>query len=612
MADVPYVLPPEEIDRLRAEREARAEASAYLASQGVAGYTPANAAASMPVSSPAIPPGAFDPPAPPAPPAPPPAGKPSVLGKVARGVAVDTAGMLLGGPVGGMIVRGATSENPMAKAPPPKREEIPPGAFDPPAPPPAAEEDDLVLSNGGGARGRGGMVIPAGMYPDSMTTSKRVGKEVPLESKRAMNASTSLELGAAEKERDAAQSYYQNTRDLYAAHMKATEDARVAHAAVQANRDAEVNRRLAEIEALNKQAQGRPEDLWTDRSALASMIGAIATGIGLASGSVGGAVAGATSGNLMQTFINQDINAKLKSQKSAGDRAARQTDLLGHYIQKFGQEDKAIDATRLAYYDNVLQQMDMYKAEHAAQVSQAKYDAVRADILARRADTVNKLHAQETDDVSQQYREQWHNMQVVGGTGGSDGFAEAHKPGHTVVLPPSDATGGKSVRVAVGEQETAQRLQKEAAYVGRLTDINNRAVILRNQVREAASKPSMESAHTAANARRELLRLEQEKSKLLSSKDAQGVLKEAEYLRTMDVEVGLTNVDILADTNKQLRRENEHMTKGLQQSIKAASGSVVKQGFVRDKHGALKKVQLETGKFYEPEILAPEVDDEVK
>ena len=610
MADIPMVLPPEEIDRRRAAEEARAEAAAYLASHGVAGYTPAGAPASMPVSQ-AIPPGAFDPPRPPAAPAPmpAPAGKPSMAGELAKGVAIRAGGMLLG-PAGAVVAHNATTPNPFAPQQEPKKPvEYPPGTFDVPAPPPAEEDGDLIVPPG--ARGRTGVVIPAGMYPHSMVTSKHQGKAVPEEARRALGASTNLELDAAGKERDAAQTYYQNTKDLYAAHMKATDDARVAHEAVQAKRDAIVNQRLAQIDALNKQAQGKPEDLWTDRAALAGLIGAIATGVGLASGSAGGALAGVTAGNMMQGYINQDINAKLRAQKQAGERADQVKDLLGLHLQQLGQEDKAIDASRLAYYDNVLQQMEMYKAGHTAQVSEAKYNAVRADILARRADTVNKLHAQETDDVNQQYTEHWHNAQVVGGVG-SDGFAGAHEPGHTVVLPPSDATGGKSVRVGVKEQETAQRLQKEAAYVGRLTDINNRAIELRAQVKEAAKAPSLKSAQTAANARRELLRLEQEKSKLISSRDFQGVLKESEYFRTMDLEVGLTGVDILGDTNKQLRRENEHMTKGLQQSVKAASGSVVKQGFVRDKYGALKKVQLETGKFYEPEVVAPEVDDEVK
>lgn len=605
--NVPLVLPPEEIERRQAQEEARAqaaaEANAYLASRGVAGFTPVSAPmSSMPAEGGMTP---APPPAGPPPPPPPPPRRDIGAGLRAAGQGVAT---VLGGPVAGALAGAAmydTGEAPPPKPPP----EAPPGSPDVPAPPPEESGDESPIFDPRVAS-RPGVVVPAGMYPHSMTTSKKLGKDVPDETRRALGAATGLELDAAQKDRDAAQEYYRNIRGMHEAQLRATSDAAASHANVQAKRDAEVNRRIAEIETLNKQAQGSPEDMWSDGRALAGLIGTIASTIGVMGGATGNyalGTIGIMTGRMVNNFINQDIADKMEKRKAAGQAADRTTNLLGLYLEKFGQEDKAIDATKLAYFDNVLAQMEMYKANHAGQVSEAKYQQMQAGILKDRAEVLNKLHAQETDDVAQQYSEQWRPMQVLGGGRvGGDAFAKDHEPGHTVVLPPSDATGGKSVRIGVKEQEAALRLQKEASFVGRLSDINNRAIELRKQVGDAIKSPSWQSAQKAANARAELMKLEQEKSKLISSKDAQGVLKEAEYFRTMDLEVGLSNIDVLKDTPKLLRRENDHMTKGLQQSVKAAGGSVVKQGFVRDKHGALKKVQMETGSFYEPESLPPE------
>lgn len=598
----------EQIRQGEAARRAREEANRTLASMGAPSYTPADP---MMSTAPAPPPAFPPPPGAPLPPsisAPPPheaKGEMSKAEKIARESAKRIAINALTGPAGGFVPIGRPLEGFAAEAavsdkknepkPEPKKEE-PKTEAPTEAPAPAAEAPTPPAY----PQPSGGVVLPGGMYPDTQDTKIHRGIPVPAEARVASGLGTSLELQAAEKERNAAQGYYGHVRKLHEAQLAGIADAEAKHARVQAERDAIVRQKLSDIEQLNKEAQGKPEDLWSDRTALASMLGAIAMGIGaigIAAGKPGMAIPGVVSGRFIDSIIDRDINSKLKAREAAGQRAGREINLLELHRQKWGDDDKAIEATRLAYYDNILTQMEMYKAEHKAQVSDAAYNHLQGEILQKRAETVDKWAKQEHDDITEEEKLKYRDPRVIGGGGGGAKI----EPGYIVRLADGTAYSMPNDKM---QNEAFERIES----LERLVRINNEISSLR---KETANLPATEFGQYKVNIAR-LQELEQVKLKAIETASKQGVLREGEYPRaqamTGHATTGLgysRHINPFEQASQKagqavIEAQTARWTEDMHQLPAAFNGKIVRQGYTQTPAGELAPVAKYTGQDVKP------------
>lgn len=594
-------LTPEQMaEQLRMANEARAIAAQYSGGQSPMPAGPPEANMSV----------APVPAGPPPPPAPPPK-----EGLVTRGMkdAAITAGSTLLGPIGpalaGQYIQ--SKNNPVINNAPPN---VPPPDPASPAGPPAPPPQDDGMGDGAliaGPSQGGGMVSPAGMYPQSMTTQAHMGRAVPHEAQSAFGASTELALQGAGVTRNADRQLYEHTRDLQALRMKATEDAATQHAAVQAERDQEVQRRMGEIEALNNEASAKidPEKYWHDRGAFAKVIGAFAIGMGAFAARMRGGPNAAL--QIIESGINREIDAQKANISNARGGAQQQERLLNLHLSRFGELDRAIDATKLGLYDNVLSQMEAYKADHGAQLSDANYLNLQSSILEKRGEVVNKMALQTTDDVNKAYTEAWHNAQYAGGGAGSGALlGKDNEPTDTITIPSFSKSGGPK-RVAVKNPTVASELHKVAYITGEIHRINRQAAKLIGEFGDTPATDIMKRREITNN----LNALAEEKSALGSVKVQQGVLKEAEYWRALTNTVGFGGNTVVlqaspaerARVQRFLRSQDVQAYRQLTGAVQSAGGSEVQHQFVRNpKTGALQKVQLETGKLFTPDPIPPE------
>jgi hypothetical protein len=602
MANGDYALSPDQVPPYNPAEAARAEAASYLASQGVPGYSPVPPPGMS--AAPPIP----DPAGPPPPPQPP--GKPSGAMSGAlhglKNAATVGLGALVGGPIGAGIANNIVTAQDVAKGPQPPPDAPPPsGPMGPPPPPASTEDAPLILNQPGG----GGMrqVSPAGMYPHSLTTQAHMGRPVPEGAKSAFETSAAMQLQAADKQASADADYYNQVRNAQALRMKAADDAATRHAAVQANRDAIVKQRLGEIEQLNTQASAAidPEKFWNDRGAAAKVIGGIAIGLG----GFGDRLLGRENGALkiIESGINREIQAQLANRQQAGQAVARKERLLDLHLARLGDEDKAVDATKLALYDNVLGQMDQYAAENKSRVSQAALLNTKAGILEKRGELLNKMGIQETDDVNRAYTEQYRPAQYAGGGGTPAGKMDGYE---LIPVPASDRTAEKNAMIAV-PKGSHEALSKIVGATNTLVGINQEALERIQSIKKdiGPAKSGDVEAIKRIQANRKLLEdLGQRKASYLSSSEGQGVLKESEFDRAMTDRVMFTDWwKPGVDVEKRIQGQNNSLTGAAGRMVQGAGGQRVRMAYTRDKNGALQPTPLFTGQVYTPGAVGPEM-----
>lgn len=311
------------------------------------------------------------------------------------------------------------------------------GAGSPPQPPeetPITPPSPAPHDNGGGPAMppmQPAHVIPGGMRPDKMKTQVHLGKPVPGAVRQAYGGAAAMDMSATGQEAENAKALYGHVRDLQEAQLAANEDARLKRSQIDFERDQAVSKRLERVDALNKQAQGAPDDLWSDKAALAMVLGALSTfmgGASLAAGNVAGFAAAAGLGKALNSAVDMDLKSKLEDRRSAGQAADREMNLLKLHEDELGSREKAIDATRLAYFDNLMQQLEVYKAEHRIADADPRLLQAQAQILKSRADAERGFSLQEANDVKQELDQKYAPPQVIGG-----GAAAKNIP-HKVVL----------------------------------------------------------------------------------------------------------------------------------------------------------------------------------
>ncbi len=321
-----------------------------------------------------------------------------------------------------------------------------------------------------------GVFIPGGMRPNTEERVVHYAKGTAPGVREAYGAGMGLQLEAAKIERDAGAQYYDQQKHLAELKLNANQSAMQQQQRLTEDRDREVNKRLADIETLNTQARGKPEDIWSNPVIFGRLVGALLFGLGGAAmvankgRNVGTGMGLMLSGQFVTGLINQDINAKLDERKQAGNQAKAQTDLLHLHLDRMDSEKKAIEATKLAYYDSVLQQMEIVNAESQGQINEAKYKNLQDQILEAKAKTSQGLYVDEQNDIHDKQINKYAPPQRLDGTGAT-GLKDVP---NTVTL--SDRTSWE-----LGDSPGAQKARERIVAMQKLQNVNDRIKSLRKQ-----------------------------------------------------------------------------------------------------------------------------------
>lgn len=357
------------------------------------------------------------------------------------------------------------------------------------------------------------MVSPGGMQLDQIQT--HFGKQVPDETFALSKAGTDLQLRGARLHSEADRAFADQQKALMAAQMDAAERARIEHEAVQAQRDAEVKKRLGEIEHFNAQANQKiGADLFS-HGPLSGIMGAIAIGLGQYSAAINRTENMAA--KLIESNINREIQIQIENIKNAKGNADNAKGLLSMHLQRFGDMDRAIDATKIALYDQAVKQLDAFRAQHGAQVSEANYNDTAGKLLNERGLLLNKLGVQIQNDVVQ--TEKMRAPVFAGGGGGGGG----ESPGYLVSIP--DGNGKTSTVVSFDSKELKNKAVEQIYFLSKLQEMNNHIKQERLAMRDL--NPVTDREAWAQH----MLRLEdlgERKLKLVENAYHQGVLREGE------------------------------------------------------------------------------------
>ncbi len=423
----------------------------------------------------------------------------------------------------------------------------------------------------------GGVVIPGGWRGDTRGVKVQEGIPVDPSIRQGYDTAAGLDIHAGAQQGAASKALFEHERDVMLRKQQAAEQAGFQHMRIQDERDRIVRDRMAEIEDLNKQAQGNPEDTFNSSHVLAQVIGAIAVGLGFASGSPVGALAGGLFGGTINNLVNQDISSKRDAQRSAGERAGRQINLLNLHRERLKDEDQAIEATKLAYYDSIHSLVDSYYAQHKAQVSEPEYKRMVADIIREREKTKQGLDIQEADKVTREMHEK-NRPATLAGSG------VTAQPGNVLTLPDG------SSYVMPNDKQFNDAVEGIGSY-NRLIQFNNEIADLRKKTEALEIGDYTQRQVNIAK----LEDLEQAKLKAIETAAKQGVLREGEYERAQSATGHATtglgivsgNVPIYSEAQRaaanatiaaQTKRWQDHIL----ELPRNMQGKVVVQGYMRN------------------------------
>lgn len=465
-----------------------------------------------------------------------------------------------------------------------------------------ADEEDA------GPSGSPGHLVPGGMDPYTEKRDVKHGKVVAPGVRDAYGQAGRLGMEAAGIDRDANAELFHHERDAAMAKFAAGESAMAQQQRLAEDRDRMVQARLAEIETLNKKAQGNPEDLWSAPHVFGRMAGFLMLTLGtvsMATGGKGGVAPGIAmgmAGKFVDGLINQDIQHKVDERRQASAASGRAINLLHLHEERMNDKKKAIDATKMAYYDNVLQQMEAYKADHAGEVNEANYLNLQKQILESQAETANRLGKQEQADVTDELVNKYRPPAMVGGSGGG-----AHKEPDFVVTTPN------GVSYAMPNKEAQNKYIAGVEEKQRLIRINNEIASLR---KEAVKIPVAMGADNYTKRKSLIARieeLEQNKLKGIESAEKQGVLREGEYDRAKALTGHATGglgmirgVPIVGPAEQKaaddvIAQQTARWSKDLEEGPHAAAAPIVKRRVAVNPNTKEKEANtIMTGQFSKP------------
>ncbi len=531
---------------------------------------------------------------------------PPITKEAAKNAAILGGASLAAGPAGYIAANEAITSG---YAPPGPKNPAPPTAPGNseagPLEAPPQDEPPLILNQRGGGMGR--MVSPAGLYPQSLTTQAHVGRPVPQEAIDAYGTATAMRLQGAEQMRGANQALHAEEANLIQQRLQANKEAADARLRVEAEKKAMVDKSMAEMRALNEQAGAAidPNKYWSDRGAGAGVVGAIAIALGEFSSKLRGGPN--TAMQLIENGINREVQAQVQNRQLAQHKLGQAQNLYNLHLQNFGDKERAIEATKLGLYDNILAQAEQYRLKHAISADDAAYMDLVGGILEKKGDTDNRVMLQSTDDVNRQYTESWHNAQYAGGGGTPAGKLDGME---LIPVPGSDRTGEKNQMIAV-PKGVHQKLSEVVGATNTIVGINQEALERIKEIKRdapLAMKGDFEAFQRVQANRKLLEDLGQRKASYLSSSEGQGVLKEAEFQRAMDDRVLFNDWwKPGANVEKRLQGQNNSVTGAAGRMVQGAGGQHVKMAYTRDKNGALQPTPLFEGKPYAPPVVGPEM-----
>lgn len=483
-----------------------------------------------------------------------------------------------------------------------KKEETkePAGPESPPGPPTTDPPIMLGPGMGGGQR----MVSPAGMYPHSMTTQAHVGRPVPQSAIDAYGYATALRLQGAEEMRDANQGLHAQEANLLNQRLQANREAEERRLRVEADKKAMVDQSMAQMRAINEEASAAidPGKYWTDRGAGAGVVGAIAIALGEFSSKLRGGPN--TAMQLIENGINREVQAQVQNRQLAQHKLGQAQNLYNLHLQHFGDQERAIEATKLGLYDNILAQAEQFRMQHGIMADDAAYKDLVGGILEKQGDTDNRVMLQSTDDINRQYTEQWHNAQYAGtGAGG----AKYEDPKHIITIPASDKTGEKEVSVAVPES-VYKDLSSQQGMTNQLVTLNQSAKKTRAELREAVKAKDIKAINTLQK------RLEGYNNTRVAlaekAKDPNSAVRDPEFNRQLatgvDYTAGVLGHDVGTNVDKAIDNDSNTAQSLTDARLRGATGQVVRHGINRDQQGRVVNQWLPTGEIYRGRAVAPE------
>lgn len=356
--------------------------------------------------------------------------------------------------------------------------------------------------------------------------------------------------------------------------------------------------------ALETQKTVDPNALWKERGTGASISAAVMIGLGQFA-----TMASGRGTNAALQIVNENIDRNIAAQRDNIANTHRAFDNASNLYQRnlatFGDEERATLATKVQYLDQVAALADAKRAEAGInQAEGAQHDFIRG-IYEQRAKARDDFAAKTHTQVAEQETEHFVPTQTVGaGASKREENLVTLSDGTTFVMPSKEVAGESIKKIQVLDQ-----LQR-----------NNNEIM---QLRAEAAKLNPVTDYTAyKTAIGKLKDLGEQKVALTSLALGQGVVKEEEYKRAQEINVGVTNglefawdkplAGPLRDsaresTDAMLRSQTKRWGNDQRAHVKAAGGAVYERGYARDAAGQLKPVGRYTGQDATPtEHLAPD------
>jgi hypothetical protein len=432
-----------------------------------------------------------------------------------------------------------------------------------------------------------------------------------VEVKRGMNPDALAPgmLAKAEGYQDADQSAaqrYQAAQLNHAADVDAGRSAVVQLAAAQnqaraldAQRRAYIASEHEKLDALNAQANAKVD---TDEAFVGGNIGRLGAAIAMGIGQFAAIWKGGS--NAAMQIVNDAVNSTIERQKAnaaiARGAFADRKDLYRENLQAFG-EDRAALATKIQLLDKVAQFADERRAKAGALANDASFNDMKKAIAVERGNALDQFAEKTEDRYAEKMNEMFKPAATVGGAGSMkrEGNLVTLPDGTTFVMP-SD----KTAEGAIAKIQTLDQLQR----------FNNE--ILKNRDKLSKLDPVYDAKDYLAT-KKVLEDIGEQKAATLSKSLDQGVLKDSEYERAMQKNVGVLNgLGVFKGnpvaaaerqaTDEMLRTQTERWGKDMRSHVTAAGGAVYNRGYVIDANGQLKPAGQYTGQDAAPtEHLAP-------
>jgi hypothetical protein len=369
--------------------------------------------------------------------------------------------------------------------------------------------------------------------------------------------------------------------------------------ALDANRRQYIADEHAKLDALNAQANAKVD---TNEAFVGGDIGRLGAAIAMGIGQFAAIWKGGS--NAAMQIVNDAVNSTIERQKANAAMArgafGDRMNLYRENLQNFG-EDRAALATKIQLLDKVSQLADERRAKAGALANDASYNDMKTAIAKELGATLDGFAEKTEDRYGEKMNEMFKPAATVGGGAGMkrEGNLATLPDGTTFVMPSE-----KAAQEAIGKIQTLDQLQR----------FNNE--ILKNRDKLSKLDPVMN--YTEYQATKKVLEdIGEQKASMLSKSLDQGVLKDSEYERAMQKNVGVLNglgtfkgnpvaAAERQATDEMLRTQTERWGKDMRAHVTAAGGAVYNRGYVVDANGQLKPAGQYTGQDATPtEHLAP-------